>query len=136
MFILIWFQYSVRICSLPYLHSTMFIFISSSTIKGQCPLMHLHSTMFIFIFFVFYFFPLKSLIYIPLCLYLYESYVSDKAVYVFIYIPLCLYLYYFTLDILDPRTSFTFHYVYIYISSDTPISLPHSHLHSTMFIFI
>ena len=98
----------------PHLHSTMFIFICFSFMYCVLIAKYLHSTMFIFIYtsicvsvstfrFTFhyvyiymkylYFPPDAGLIYIPLCLYLYQYTKSIWNCRSSIYIPLCLYLY-------------------------------------------
>ena len=118
------------------LHSTMFIFISLRNLKGMK----------------------YNLIYIPLCLYLYITKTAWFHSLTFIYIPLCLYLYMRQVIDMEDELLFTFHYVYIYINNDNPISNRFNvftfhyvyiyiiicisltrcrlHLHSTMFIFI
>ena len=92
----------------------MFIFIFNA--QKYVPVLHcyLHSTMFIFI----------------------SSFAARYSSKVIIYIPLCLYLYDDS-NILSALTYlFTFHYVYIYMQNDPNIPLQKYHLHSTMFIFI
>ena len=114
----------------------VYIYIPASSIRWITHKFHLHSTMFIFIF---------------------PTIRTNKSGQC-IYIPLCLYLYLRSIFVIWILSSFTFHYVYIYILSEllafvniVPIYIPlclylydttmSSHairinLHSTMFIFI
>ena len=120
---------------------------------------NLHSTMFIFILSIVIFKKEISLIYIPLCLYLYSHIFVKFFIwhiftfhYVYIYIPFheiyhliwdaftfhYVYIYIWNTDPkLHPVQPFTFHYVYIYIQLISYLSpFRPSYLHSTMFIFI
>ena len=77
-----------------------------------------------------------SIIYIPLCFYLYSMADRSLGNKYKIYIPLCFYLYAGRVKLKGAYALFTFHYVSTYTTEIPVYQALKDHLHSTMFLLI
>ena len=118
------------------LHSTMYLFLPSSTPVPKNPSWPLHSTMYLFLHWVLPWRKRRWTLYIPQCIYFYPLRHVHHQHPAGLYIPQCIYFYISPFTSQRANNCFTFHNVSISTPGRISDCSKSSSLHSTMYLFL